>query len=118
MREPEGGGARDSLAGGPGRNRQYNGASEIVTRMLDCGNQSSPPRSWRWPLARWACTCYSSGECATCLAWVTPGAAGAQRMRADRYAATRRQPQRDGYAELQAAIESSEGFAELVGVSK
>lgn len=34
----------------------------------------SPARSRAWPLTAWACTCYASGECPTCVAWRTPGA--------------------------------------------
>ena len=50
----------------------------------------APPRSRLCPLHRWACTCEACGECATCRAFVTPGAAGAIRQRTDAIKASRR----------------------------
>jgi hypothetical protein len=52
----------------------------------------TPARSPLWPLHRWACTCRTTaGECPTCIAWATPGAAGAIAQRAAAIRAARRQ---------------------------
>lgn len=44
MREPEGGGARDSLAGGPERKGQYNGGTASVPQKVDTDNHSGGRR--------------------------------------------------------------------------
>lgn len=45
MRRPEGGGARDTLPGGPGRNRQRTTGTGSVLRLVDTINHVRRP-SW------------------------------------------------------------------------
>lgn len=58
--------------------------------VMNPNPDSYQPRS-RWlPLHRWACTCEATGQCATCRAFTTPGAAGAIRQRLDALEARQR----------------------------